>query len=96
VSRVLGIARIYEDIANPDERAKAEDQLARTLNKLAGEQNLECKVRLYSELRVVVVKGPAQGVALIEQTISALKENADARKPASGGSKFSSGLGLKN
>ena len=87
---------MIEPLPNSDERAKAEDQLARTLDKLAGEQNLECKVRLYSELRVIVVKGPAQGVALIEQTITALKENADARKPASGGNKFSSGLGIKN
>jgi hypothetical protein len=95
VSRVLGIAKIYEDIANPDERAKVEDQLARTLDKLAAEQNLECHVRLYGELQVIVVKGPADGVALIEQTVTALKENAETKKPASGGSKFSSGIGTK-
>ena len=46
------------------------------------EQRLACKVRLYGGLHVIVIKGVPEAVALIEQTVAALKENAGIKIPA--------------
>jgi hypothetical protein len=75
VNRVLGIARIYADVANEAERADKESMLVKNLREMSEVQNLPCDVRLYPSLHVIVVKGSAEAVELVEQTIAALKEN---------------------
>lgn len=93
VNRVLGIARIYADVASETERADKEAMLVKLLREMTEVQKLKCDVRLYGELHVLVVKGSPEAVELVEQTISALKENVGIKKSEGSVSKFSSGLG---
>ena len=83
VSRVIGIGKIYDGLAGKDDdgRARKEAELVEMLSKMTDEQQLACKVRLYHELHVIVIKGVPEAVALVEQTISALKENAGVKNP---------------
>jgi hypothetical protein len=92
INRVLGIARIYADVADENERAEKEAMLVKTMREITEQQKLHCEVRLYPALHVIVVKGNPEAVELVEQTISALKENIWGRKPEGSGSKSSSGL----
>ena len=82
VSRVLGIGKLFDEIPDETERAKREAEIADRLSVVAEEQHLPCKVRLYHELHVIVVKGTPEAVALVEQTVMAMKENAGMKKPA--------------
>ena len=84
VSRVIGIGKIYDGLAGKDDygREKKEAELVETLSMMIDEQGLTCKVRLYGGLHVIVLKGVPEAVALIEQTVAALKENAGLKIPA--------------
>ncbi len=82
VSRVIGIGKIYEDSATPEERAKKEAELSDMLSVISRDQKMECKVKFYENLHVIVLKGTPEGVALIEQTVAAMKENAGVKNPA--------------
>jgi hypothetical protein len=92
INRVLGIARIYADIADETERAEKEAMLVKTMREITEQQKLHCEVRLYPALHVIVVKGNPEAVELVEQTISALKENLWGKKSDWSGSKSSSGI----
>lgn len=81
-SRVLGIGKLFDEIPDDEERAKKEQRLADTLQRLGEEQRLACTVRPYHELHVIIVKGTPEAVALVEQTITAMKENVGVKKPA--------------
>ena len=96
INRVLGIARIYADVENESERAEKEAMLVKTLREITVQQNMHCETRLYPALHVIVVTGNPDAVELVEQTISALKENLWGKKSDWSGGKSSSGSGTKN
>lgn len=81
ISRVLGIGKIYGEVLDEDKRAGLEADLTRRLQAMAEEQHMACTVRPYHELHIIVVKGAPEAVALVEQAVTAMKENAGVRMP---------------
>jgi hypothetical protein len=81
VTRVLGIAELTKDIPDKALRNDNESEIIKNLKIMSEEHSLrtdvpDCDIQLHAGMHLLVVIGHPDSVALIEQAVAALKENA--------------------